>query len=100
MTAETAKKLLPIITAFAEGKTVEFRNSCSEGWEVGIDLEFGVVGCEYRIKPQELLVNLYWDQQKQEVLVGGNFFASEEQAKSFSRDDPGFLGVFKFQRPD
>jgi len=51
---ERAKELLPIIQAFAEGKTIETRGGpggewhrVKTDWELPFDLE-----CEYRIKPE------------------------------------------------
>lgn len=51
MTRENAKDLLPIIQAFAEGKTIEFRNSLG----VWIDCDgvmFNWPPKDYRIKPE------------------------------------------------
>lgn len=50
MNREEAKKLLPIIQAFAEGKTVQYKNY--EGkWEDTPDPEW-YSGDKYRIKPE------------------------------------------------
>lgn len=49
MTREEAKELLPIIQAFAEGKTIQYKNSEGE-WE-DIDNPSFYVNLEYRIKP-------------------------------------------------
>ena len=50
MTREEAKELMPIIQAFAEGKTIEFRNSHGE-WE---EVDYPTWGkrFNYRIKPE------------------------------------------------
>ena len=50
MTREEAKKLLPIIQAFAEGKTIECSNQ-GEPW-VETDCPLWRNNCEYRIKPE------------------------------------------------
>lgn len=51
MTREEAKVLLPIIQAFAEGKTVEQR--CAESWvEVDEDCDFHFPANYYRVKPE------------------------------------------------
>ena len=51
MTREEAKELLPIIKAFAEGKTVAFFNDLRE-WEDSEYLEFSRERNRYRIKPK------------------------------------------------
>ena len=52
MTRELTKELLPIIKAFAEGKTIQFRTN-NRSWVdlVDNDLEINVL-FEYRIKPE------------------------------------------------
>ncbi len=55
MNREKAKALLPIITAYAEGKEVQFLNAKNE-WEVGNDLGFTYKADRYRIKPEPLKV--------------------------------------------
>ena len=49
MTREQAKELLPIIQAFAEGKTVEYLNN-EKRWVEGYDLSFWLRPQDYRIK--------------------------------------------------
>lgn len=76
MTRETATQLLPIITAFAEGKTIQ-KNVDQRGW---IDLSFPLFDGSpesYRIKPEprEFWVNQYDDDGF------GRLFKSEIQAK-------------------
>ena len=54
MTREQAKNMLPIIQAFAEGKTIQYRNAECE-WEdipIGVNLSFADAPSEYRIKPE------------------------------------------------
>ena len=54
MTREEAKKLLPIIQAFAEGKTIQYKNAECE-WEdmsIGENLSFIETPSNYRIKPE------------------------------------------------
>ena len=50
-TRERVKELLPIIQAFAEGKTVEFLNNEGE-WVDSEYLEFSRERSRYRIKPE------------------------------------------------
>ena len=49
MTKDKAKELLPIITAFAEGKTIEVKNSKNE-WNEIEDPHFDVNPKAYRTK--------------------------------------------------
>ena len=54
MTREQAKELLPIIQAYAGGKTIQYRNAECE-WEdmpIGANLSFADAPSEYRIKPE------------------------------------------------
>lgn len=51
MTREEAKDLLPIITAFAEGKTIEVMNISGHWEEINIP-NFDVDSKKYRIKPK------------------------------------------------
>ncbi len=53
MNREKAKKLLPIITAFAEGKTIEAKHS-DDKWCVIRDTQFNGDPDEYRIQPSYL----------------------------------------------
>lgn len=53
MTRDEAKKLLPVIQAFADGKQVQARLNCNASWvdrkDPGFDSAY-----EYRIKPEPL----------------------------------------------
>lgn len=51
MTREQAKELLPVIQAFAEGKTVQFKNSF-EDWIDCDNIMFNWPPKDYRIKPE------------------------------------------------
>lgn len=51
MTRDKIKELLPVITAFAEGKTIEVKNSKNE-WNEIDDPHFDVDPKAYRIKPE------------------------------------------------
>ena len=53
MTREQAKKLLPIIQAYAEGKIVEFFSALDCEWHELTDPLFFDAPIEYRIKPKE-----------------------------------------------
>ena len=53
MTREEAKELLPIIQAFAEGKTLQYRvNEENNEWENIINPKFIDLPSNYRIKPE------------------------------------------------
>ena len=51
MTREEAKELLPIIQAFAEGKTIQYRTSNNE-WVDTYKPSFSDSSSNYRIKPK------------------------------------------------
>jgi hypothetical protein len=77
MTRDRAKGLLPIITAFAEGKRIECK---VEGAWVGCMMIIPDLDNEYRIKPEP---REWW-------LVGGFNFESKcsAEADSFQRGIP------------
>ena len=60
MNRERAKELLPIITAFAEGKTIQ-HNLAAGGWDDTDKLSADTMCLTYRIKPEpfECWVNIY-----------------------------------------
>lgn len=51
ITRENAKKLLPIIKAFSEGKQIQFRNNMNE-WKEYNNFSFTEDASRYRIKPK------------------------------------------------
>jgi hypothetical protein len=53
MTPEQAKELLPIIQAFADGKSIQFRVKEDTAWEDHKDFEFCWRPERYRIKPEQ-----------------------------------------------
>lgn len=53
MTPQRAKELLPIIQAFAEGKTVQLKLSSWDDWKDYADPNFSQHSSCYRIKPEE-----------------------------------------------
>jgi len=85
MTPERAQKLLPIIRAYAEGKTIQIQYPNSEEWK-NISEPDWVCGCEYRIAPEPkiIYVNRYTNGQV-------NFFENEETALADSCADPDLL---------
>lgn len=59
MTPQRAKELLPVIQAFAAGKTVQYRRDSSRDWSTAnLYLNFND-GNDYRIKPEVVKVEPY-----------------------------------------
>lgn len=55
MTPERAKELLPVITAFAEGKTIQFKTKQSNVWTDSIkNVSFDNSSAIYRVKPEKV----------------------------------------------
>ena len=55
MTREQAKEILPIIAAFADGKTIQYRyryNGSGASWADVSEPAFDMTHSEYRIKPE------------------------------------------------
>lgn len=60
MTPERAKELLPVITAFAEGKTIQFKTKKDGKWTDSIrDISFNNSAAFYRVKPEKVYTTLY-----------------------------------------
>ena len=55
MTPLQAKKLLPIITAFAQGKEIQYQNA-RYGWLDSTNLSFAYPVQKYRIKPDLIIL--------------------------------------------
>jgi len=51
MNKDQAKQLLPIITAFAEGETIQYRHE-TKGWINAENPHFGYQPTDWRIKPK------------------------------------------------
>lgn len=57
MTPQQAKKLLPIITAFANGESIEYRYTVGDStWIPKRNFVFDPYYYEYRIKPKETIL--------------------------------------------
>ncbi len=55
MTREEAKQLLPIIQAYVDGKTIQYRDKKEEeedDWVSCNSPEFDLYNCQYRIEPE------------------------------------------------
>ena len=61
MTPERAKELLPVITAFAEGKTIQFKTKLDDKWTDSVEklLSFNNRAAIYRVKPEKVKKNVY-----------------------------------------
>ena len=59
MTPQQAKELLPIITAFSEGKEIQVMPIDSKQWFVQQVFDFILPHHHYRIKPEPLLAKAY-----------------------------------------
>lgn len=55
MNKESAKKYLPIIQAFADGKTIQYLNS-GHKWVDSLNCMFSAAPERYRIKPESVVV--------------------------------------------
>lgn len=84
MTQEHAKKMLPFITAYAEGKPVQYRiiDPVITSWMDSGNLGFENPRCEYRIKPEPRRL---WYIQFSDGTLGGTRFESEYAARQFAQ---------------
>lgn len=76
MTREEAKQLLPVIQAFAQGKTIQFKIGDFTWEDCGGEPSFVWPGSHYRVKPElmDRWVNLFSD-------GGWGFYETEAEAK-------------------
>lgn len=58
MTRDECKKLLPIMQAFAEGKTIQFRTHPNDRWQ-DIEDPSWYENVEYRVKPEVVKVEMW-----------------------------------------
>ncbi len=83
MTKDEAKEYLPLITALAEGKTIQFLNTTSKEWRDCNTMNvFGYAPECFRIKPEPkvIWVNEYTDGNH-------NAYRSKERAMNMSKND-------------
>lgn len=76
MNREDARKLLPIITAFANGAAVQVRAGNGEQWNTGEELSFGGAPEAYRIKPEPKTLFIVRNS------VGSRVFSSESRTSA------------------
>ena len=81
MTRERAKELMPLIQAYAEGKSLQAKNAIMSTWK-DIDAPFWSEGVEYRIKPEP---REFWlIQLPMDVRSGHIVCSSEEAANAYA----------------
>lgn len=60
MTPERAKELLPVITAFAEGRTIQYKTKLNDKWTDSVEnVSFDISSVIYRVKPEKVKKNAY-----------------------------------------
>ena len=75
MNRERAKELLPIIQAYAEGKTIQYIGVGFENWhDVDNELEIDSMRYKYRIKPESKYNEIF--KEKLEIINTINFVSN------------------------
>ena len=113
MTKEEAKVLLPIITAFAEGKTIQYRRKGSSDWADVIYYlidNFGLEQqCEYRIKPEPKIVPFDFNDAKDiigkkvlhigtnQIFIINGVMINQVLIGKVDYEFVTFLSIFKFE---
>lgn len=82
MNREQAKKLLPLITAFAEGKEIQYKGDKGE-WIQTNNPQWTLYAIEFRIKPEPVVVEKWACAHKEDGRV--NTFSGEQGARDFAR---------------
>lgn len=87
MNREQAKALLPIITAFAEGKTVQIRHNSidSSAWQARECFSFEGAPSTYRIKPEPEKLYLIVNKNGERVRVSGSLSEAEAQIDYYNK---------------
>jgi hypothetical protein len=98
MTPERAKELLPIIQAFAEGKTIECNHYIDNIW-VSVSNPSWVEGCHYRIKPEPVYgwICIVKSNASRTGYVNSSIFASEHAAKAHAEQAKTFHKIVKIR---
>ena len=102
MNREQAKALLPIITAFAEGKVVQYRPLRSSPipepkWaDMGDNPAFDKQPEQYRIKPEPLKVWITVHKRSSGALYTVSW-CNEAQAKEAARDASNCVGTYPME---
>lgn len=67
MNKEKAQQYLPLIQAFAEGKTLQYKCSIENKWRDTPDLSFILAPKRYRIKPEPIKQEFYYIIHKEDA---------------------------------
>lgn len=95
MNREKVKALLPVLQAFAEGKTIQFRSTPGGAWYDRSNPDFTASEKLYRVKPEPKVAYI-------PLSIGGvtgPAFSSEHEASNWRRDmalDPSNWTIGKF----
>ena len=71
MNKQAAQQYLPLIKAFAEGKTLQYKSSFENKWCDAPDLSFALAPERYRIKPEPINQEFYYIIHKDSTLAIG-----------------------------
>lgn len=86
MNREQAKKLLPIIAAFAEGKEIQcFNNTYPSGGWFHVENPEWKENCEYRIKPEPVVVEKWAAANRLDGRI--HTFGAEQSARNFVKEE-------------
>ena len=79
MNKQTAQQYLPLIKAFAEGRTLQYKDSLNNKWLDATDLSFALAPERYRIKPEPIKQEFYYIGHKHgKIPVGYSLYAYKD----------------------
>lgn len=70
MNKQTAQQYLPLIKAFAEGKTLQYKPTFQNKWLDATDLSFALTPERYRIKPEPIKQEFYYITHIEDIFTG------------------------------
>ena len=82
MNRDKAKQLLPVISAFANGESIQLFDRCMKEWVDVEDPEFRMDAGQYRIKPKKQIAYMLVSRDTGRLSLH-RVFPSEEEAISF-----------------
>ena len=100
MNREHWKKLLPFITAYAEGGTIQLNHHSEGGWKDVVDPCFSADPEQYRIKPEPVVFwGIRFVNRAGNTCVSSYMETTELAAERFGRCQYGddFIGVVRFK---
>jgi hypothetical protein len=81
MNKQAAQQYLPLIKAFAEGKTLQYKPTYENKWRDATDLSFALAPERYRIKPEPIKQEFYYIVHKDSTLdIGAHLYAYKDLA--------------------